>query len=632
MDYPSPPYNDTNRSSVDNNQNILYINNVLQEESIKAYQKVISNIISEFRTDTKKHELIPTLLTLPYYVLMTEGFLNNKTETKIKIKINGKSKNYKFIFFEPDTDLEKKSNQKSDEKFATLIGYNLNGLPSLAKLLAVGNNLEIESVEQRLKWMKITELTYKYNEKNVVQLEYTGMIQCIVDDILHNWELDYVYGWNKLVRLFLLGMVMFGYYENELSSSINKNSKKNVINPSFSKKLKDSLSKCVSSITNNDETLKAINSAAEKICPDNNTPDYNIVYDNVKNTLSKNMKFSFYLFHLVKMFGFVSLISSSVPNPSETLLKLLNPNNLEDAYNSFDKLKLTELGQNLITKNEEYGDKICATVIECADFMKINNDKIETGLKDLVNNYDFNNNENFDELSTSNYEFNETNSLNHGKSINELTKNITTNSEYQVLSNEHKYDGTNENSPTFERSNNTRRKREKVTNPLKRGNPYELPHKRQKNNNNFVNFNLENAKIDEKDKNNMIELISVAEKAFSDETNSALIATAKENINNYSNLSENDANVVSTYEAYRSFVNSNHIKILNENEKKNIISVRDDFLKSLNEQQSKTFIQEYDKNVNIARQESNFNCLNEENFHLLLTQQTINDFHNADNF
>ncbi|GBB87333.1 hypothetical protein RclHR1_13780005 [Rhizophagus clarus] len=166
--YPSPPLIDNNEISttVASNNNTIDINTVLKDNTINDYYAKIISIISEFRKNSKNYGLISSILAVPYYALMHEGFLTTKKEMNYKIKINGKSRNYNIIF-DSELNLEKPP-KKIDEDFAKLIGYNLNGLPSLAKLLAVGNYLDNESVNQRLEWMKLSEFTYKYNEKHVV--------------------------------------------------------------------------------------------------------------------------------------------------------------------------------------------------------------------------------------------------------------------------------------------------------------------------------------------------------------------------------------------------------------------------------------------------------------------------------
>src|SRR5579859_4945281 len=145
----SPPYN---KFMIDDIpiKNEVTINEIVREKTVVEYCDKIKNIIIEYSNDAKNHALIPSLLAVPYYFLMKEGFLNKKSDIIYKIKFNGKSKEYKYVF--GDSIKEKKS-RNSEEDFAQIIGYDLKDLPLLAKLLAIGNHLTEDSVNQRLNWM-----------------------------------------------------------------------------------------------------------------------------------------------------------------------------------------------------------------------------------------------------------------------------------------------------------------------------------------------------------------------------------------------------------------------------------------------------------------------------------------------
>uniref|UniRef100_U9UQA5 Uncharacterized protein n=1 Tax=Rhizophagus irregularis (strain DAOM 181602 / DAOM 197198 / MUCL 43194) TaxID=747089 RepID=U9UQA5_RHIID len=339
--------------------NILEIKEIIKNPIFNEYYIKIKELITEYRKDTIYHILIPSLLAISHHALINEGFLNNKHEINYKIKFN-------------------------------------------ARLLAVANHLTEDSVNQHLEWMKLNTYTFKYKEKNMNRIEYTGQIQSLLEDL--TWQNEYINGWNKLVRYFLLGIMMYGYYQNDLSKSIKKNKKAKQQKSNFLNELNKAVSKCTNSIMEESKTSTTINSALEIIKMDNESADSKLTKEELIKKLKGHLKFSYYLFYFVRMFGYVSLIASVSPDLADKLLKSINPKNLNEINNSFNDLKEIDLGKDLIAKNAEYGNIICRTVIECSQTMKIHNDKLKEGLEELIDRYAFNTYSNiiFEEININN--------------------------------------------------------------------------------------------------------------------------------------------------------------------------------------------------------------------------------------
>src|SRR6266498_2704806 len=558
----SPPYHSTFSIANIPKNNTIKINDIFYEKPINEYYDKIKAIITEYRNDTQKHELISSILAVPYYALMTEGFLNNKSEINYKIKFNGKIKDYKFEFDNIAIDKEKKLSKEDD--FAQLIGYDLTDLPLLAKLLAIGNHLTDDSVKQRLAWMKLSEANFKYSEKSIIQLEYTGQIQCLIEDLTINWRDEYINGWQKLVRYFLLGLMMYGYYENDLSKVIKK-----------------------------------------------------------------SKKFSYYLFYFVRMFGYVSLISSSLPSPSDSLLKLLNPRNLSEINDCFEELRRNQLGQDLISKNNDYAVKICGTIIECAENMKINNKKLETGLKNLISNYTFNNT-NIDITMSSSDEENDENDqlISFEKGLEIPNNEIDQNDKDNLLNNINNI----KSAIADEQPGGLRRNRRDIT---KRNDQQRINKRRLRGSNmkkinpiRFDDFTIE-SQISDSRRSDMINKIKFVQNALNEDSYNELYEIANENVQKYNQLDQKDAQLASAYNTFKNFVNSNQVKILSESEKNNIINVRDDFQRNLTDENRVTFKEIFDNNVKKAQSNVGFKCLKMEDKELLIIQESINDFYNS---
>ncbi|GBB87332.1 hypothetical protein RclHR1_13780004 [Rhizophagus clarus] len=205
----------------------------------------------------------------------------------------------------------------------------------------------------------------------------------------------------------------------------------------------------------------------------------------------------------------------------------------------------------------------------------------------------------------------------------ELENQVSQNNNGNQMNFEHTFNDNDQKAKLNRRRNkdditshkNKKRRNLKDTNRLKNRNQFK-----------FKDYSLDNAKINDNDKKNMIADIGIAQNAINDEVNSFLVTQANENSKNYSNLDPNDAIIISTYNIYRDFVNSNNVKILNEHEKNNIINVRDDLFKSLNNEQKENFNNKYEKKLTNARQTISLNCLKEDDIKLLLIQETINEY------
>src|SRR6266498_1099049 len=623
----SPPYHSTFSIANIPKNNTIKINDIFYEKPINEYYDKIKAIITEYRNDTQKHELISSILAVPYYALMTEGFLNNKSEINYKIKFNGKIKDYKFEFDNIAIDKEKKLSKEDD--FAQLIGYDLTDLPLLAKLLAIGNHLTDDSVKQRLAWMKLSEANFKYSEKSIIQLEYTGQIQCLIEDLTINWRDEYINGWQKLVRYFLLGLMMYGYYENDLSKVIKKSKKKNIVNPTFINKLNKAVSKCISSIMKEDQTSRIINKALDDLNLEKESPDNHVTKENLTKNLRKHMKFSYYLFYFVRMFGYVSLISSSLPSPSDSLLKLLNPRNLSEINDCFEELRRNQLGQDLISKNNDYAVKICGTIIECAENMKINNKKLETGLKNLISNYTFNNT-NIDITMSSSDEENDENDqlISFEKGLEIPNNEIDQNDKDNLLNNINNI----KSAIADEQPGGLRRNRRDIT---KRNDQQRINKRRLRGSNmkkinpiRFDDFTIE-SQISDSRRSDMINKIKFVQNALNEDSYNELYEIANENVQKYNQLDQKDAQLASAYNTFKNFVNSNQVKILSESEKNNIINVRDDFQRNLTDENRVTFKEIFDNNVKKAQSNVGFKCLKMEDKELLIIQESINDFYNS---
>ncbi|CAG8743410.1 3597_t:CDS:2, partial [Rhizophagus irregularis] len=316
------------------------------------------------------------------------------------------------------------------------------------------------------------------------------------------------------------------------------------------------------------KTSTTINSALEIIKMDNESADSKLTKEELIKKLKGHLKFSYYLFYFVRMFGYVSLIASVSPDLADKLLKSINPKNLNEINNSFNDLKEIDLGKDLIAKNAEYGNIICRTVIECSQTMKIHNDKLKEGLEELIDRYAFN--------TYSNIIFEEIN----------INNENNYRSEFNAISDD------DDISMDEDEKNKIMDKLNEDIQDLKRKSSIEA-------------FNTESQIIDDIKKNEMRSHIKTIRNALDENIYNELIKKS-----------------TSQYSTFKEFIDYNHVFIMEEKEKEIIQKNVIDFRSELNNLQQTQFNNNFNTITSQYQNNVGFDCLNDDDKNLFILNET----------
>jgi hypothetical protein len=608
------------------NRNTINLEDMLKEKPLIEYYNLITYIIQKFKEDQTNHKYIPSLLMIPSHVLMKHNYVKSK-ETTYNIKFDGKTKYYRTINNIKDNEVNVVKKRTYDDDFHKLIGYSIKDLPVLAELLAIGNNMHQDSVKQRLDWMLSFEMNFKYNDKNVDQVEYQGQIHSLIDDIVHSWIEEYVNGWTKLVRYFLLGTIMHGYYENNLSDAENKTTDEEPREmPSLENRIKRSVKILIPKIID-EQTSAIIDKEMTRIVQSN--VDTYTTTSRLKRDLKEEIKFSLYLFYFVRMFGFVALISSSLPNPTHGYLKSLNPKNLNVMYDYLNTIKehSNNIGADFISQNNKFAKSICDTVLICAKKMKISTPGLEKSLNNLVSKYLLNIDYNDDYTATEHSSYTTSN--------NNITSEIINNvgSIRNIMYEDNEDNGRIKKQQPVKIS----RKGVDITKVNHKGEEKQRRKRLRGTNRTYGQIKFQTIAVDAShinDQNRIVmnNYIAAVELALNEKELNKLKLSSDSKLNSYNNFDEKDAKILAKYNEYGNFVSTNNVKILNNLERENIVRNRNGIITAIGDDTD--MYQIYDdtyKNLySKMEKDLGFGALSDEDKQLLVTQETINECLNND--
>ena len=614
-------------------QNEINISEILQEKSITNLYDAIKEVIKEVKVDTSKHKYIAAILAVSTYAVMTEGYVSDKKKVKYNIKFK-KVKKYTFNF-KSETTAEKTI--YSDD-FSEHIGYNITGLPDLAVLLAMGNNLSNELVNSRLELMKVNDVTFRYKTRTEVQIGYSGQIKSLIEDLTINWTNVYKNEWQKLGRNFLLGLLMYGYYENDLSkmktknkkSKNNKNDKDKIRNQTLEDTINDSFNRLSKSIMKDESTSAIFDGEVTQLVGSNKeTLNYEILSKNINNEIKKNLRFSYYLFYFVRFFGFVALVSPAMAGHSGDF-KLLSSKNLNDMYDILEDLKTNKLGKDFINQNSKYADNICDVIIKCAQNMKISNENLENSLNLLIQNYKLNdviNNENLYEDDEDDEEMFEE-LENSSEPLLDINKNIQALKSIVNDNKNGKKGDIRRRRPKHSEDGHQRRSQRVKARRIRGANlNYGI--------NKFKWQNLgtnSNSKLDTSSKNQMNESINMLLALLNDDAKTKLYNDAYKNEKNYRNLDPEDAKLTSIYDQCGSLINKYEIPILSDKDRTELKRHEAEFLNNIDVSMIDTYNETYNKQYHdmLAKNEG-FKLLTKEEQELFVKQAAINECYNNEN-
>src|SRR5436305_4457144 len=356
-------------------------------DALKEY----TNYYEKLKDHMKDPCDIALIIGLVQYHFQNSGFLTKRNSATYKINLLGKVVS-SIVIFNEEQYAEKLSKSKGiDTEIIQSLPFNLDGLPSIAQLLANGILLTKKSIELRISWM--TNMSgYKFpdqiNKEQVTSSE--DQMKRLIQHLIRFRKEQYRTGWQKVGRYFLTGLMMDSHYST-LTGNKDKKKIRNTKSSAYVATTRSIISKCNSILKKETVLENVMIELAEKYDLLKTDCDFNILEAkrNLLKDLKTDLKLSYLLYHFVRMFGYIALVSSPIAT-SDYLLKKLNFNDLEEMRKKFDVLyTYSNFGEMIIKANKDYGESIYKVINKYAEYTNISNSIVKDAIKQINSSYSF---------------------------------------------------------------------------------------------------------------------------------------------------------------------------------------------------------------------------------------------------
>jgi hypothetical protein len=184
----------------------LDVRKFMQIRGIKRLYDSFISILSDCdENDSESRLLAPAIAVCVDYALINQNYYRiNKTNPRKTYKINYRMGKIEFevSFFEDSED------NSIEEREIKISKYYITDLPKLSEVLVTGILLDSESIRHRLDMMKMKKSSLEFR-KYEFEADPNKLIKNVFRDLFNfqNFNRDEL-GWQKLVRYYLLGLIM----------------------------------------------------------------------------------------------------------------------------------------------------------------------------------------------------------------------------------------------------------------------------------------------------------------------------------------------------------------------------------------------------------------------------------------
>src|SRR5438876_2621436 len=209
----------TNIQSLNNklpNYISLDVSELMQIKGIHQLYSLLTGILNECdENDSNRRLLAPAIAVCVDYVLTEQNYYRiNLSNPKRKYKIY-----YRMGRIEYEVSFIKVSDDISTEEREIKISeYDITGLPKLSEVLVTGILLDSDAIDNRLTKMKLKKLSLKFDSYNF-EADTDKLIKNLFRDLFKIQKIEDDSGWVKLIRLYLLGIIMMIKFNSKRKSN-----------------------------------------------------------------------------------------------------------------------------------------------------------------------------------------------------------------------------------------------------------------------------------------------------------------------------------------------------------------------------------------------------------------------------
>ena|SRR2546421_1297474 len=363
----------------------LDVHTFIQIRGIAQLYESLINILSDCdENDSESRLLAPAIAVCVDYALIKQNYYRiNKANPRKTYKMNYRMGKLEFevSFFEDSDD------NSIEEREIKISKYNITDLPSLSEVLVTGILLDSESIDHRLDMMKTKKLSLEF-KKYEPEADPNKLIKNVFRDLFKFQDFDRdKLGWQKLVRYYLLGLIMIVKHKSQKKSNDRKEQKNNSKKQFNDQNLFRSLvnSKEIKEILIN--TINENYEGESQVADDDDFIAVNNKND-IKKEIVKEIKIASLLYFFVRYFGVFALISFRTPNV-DYLNRMLTFKNLDEMGEHFLELSSCDVGVDFIEKNENYADTVIEAIVEVSKIYSIDEEYIKNSLIEINKKNDF---------------------------------------------------------------------------------------------------------------------------------------------------------------------------------------------------------------------------------------------------